>query len=914
MGKRSSKPTQRASGVRAEKLQALTELTRLMTSESESRRVFAEVARAATILLDGATARVWIDDPARRVLRLRASFGVNQQGDQLLADHSAIPYGQGLVGGIFESRQPAYIEDISEDSRLLNRRLATEAGLHSFAGWPLIAAGRVVGVLAVLTRARRRFTDEEQRLLDLLTGQAAIAITNAELLEETEQRRRAAESLAELGRAIAQSLDLDEIGRRIVASLRTLFAAEIAGLFRRDVGSGDLTAVAISTSVPGVGERDFTSAQALRVVGLAATARQPAQTADVMSDGGLHPVPGPRQTDEHRGWSALAVPLIAQDLAVGVLAIFGEAGRHFAEDEIKLMQAFADQAAHALENARLYADTAQRRQEAEELARVARVLTESLDVASVTKGVVDSVLSLFGANSSALYLSEPDGSARALAWGGQGRAHFEPNQRFPPGVGIIGRALTTGEPAWSGNILEDTEFPVPDDMRRRIAASGNRAVLAVPMRAKGRIIGGLSIAHDTPRHFAAPTIALLQAFADQAALALENAKLYDETQRAYDELSQAQAQLVRSETLRAIGEVASGAAHHLNNLLAVITGRTELLLRQPSTSEIRKPLELIKRSAMDAAEVVRRIRSFSRAHSTPVVESLDLNQLVQEVVELTRPRWRDQSQQQGISIDVSVDAGQILPVAGEAAALREVLMNLLLNAIDALPVGGTVVLRTWSDASRICCAVSDTGTGMSPEVQQRALEPFFTTKGPKSTGLGLSVNYGIVRAHGGTLAIESAPGRGTTVTFTLPAARPSETKVQSPPEAAARGAPLRVLVIDDDLNVRETIADILRGDGHEVEEVGHGRDGLARLHNGAALDLVITDLGMPEVTGWDIIRAANDRRPPVPIGLVTGWGDDPEGRPADCPGPDFVLAKPLTHAALRLALSRIAPRSTKSGS
>jgi GAF domain-containing protein len=1060
------RPADRPSTVRAEKLQVLTALTRLMTSESDSRRLFAEVARAATVLLEATAARVWIADPTRRVLRLEASVRGDGPTAPLPAEHPVIPYGAGLVGGIFESREPAYVEDIAEDARLLNRRLTTEGGLHGFAGWPLVAAGQTVGVLAVLTRPRRRFTDEEQQLLGLLTGQAAIAIANAVHLEETERRRRAAESLTSVGHATARSLDVGEIGRRIVDTLRPLFAARIAGLFRRDEGAGRLAAVALGTDAPGAAEGGLMSEAALRIVDDALTSRRSLQIADVG---------GPSHASRA---SALAVPLVAQDVGVGVLAVFGEPGRHFSADEVELMQAFADHAAHALQNARLYADTVQRRHEAEELARVATALTESLDVDSVTEGVVKSVLSLFGANSSALYWMEPDGSARALAWGGQGQSHFERNQRFPPGAGVIGRALVTGQPAWSGDILHDAELPVPADMRRRIAAAGNRAVLAVPMRAKGRTIGGLSIAHDTPRRFAPATIALLQTFADQAALALENARLYDETerrrdeaealarfartltetldvdavarrivdsvlalldahssqlrlvqpdgclgeacawtlrhpgpdrqppaetgvadvaartvqaarvpdvladttlplteearkrlaalgsravlaaplrakgkviavlsvadaeprafsdaevlllqtfadqaavaienaqlyqeaQRAYEELSRTQSQLVRSETLRAIGEVAAGAAHHLNNLLAVIKGRTELLLRRPSTTEIRAPLEIIRNAATDAADVVRRIRTFSRVRGSPVLESLDLNQLLHEIVELTRPRWLDDAQRRGNSIEVVFELGPVPLVAGEAAALREVLMNLLLNAIDALPAGGTVTLRTWSAGDQVACAVADTGIGMSTDVQRRAFEPFFTTKGPKSTGLGLSVNYGIIRAHGGTMAIDSAPGRGTTVSLTLPAATRHQARPPATETEAPVAAPLRILVIDDEPAVRETISDLLRADGHEVEEVGHGRDGIARLRSGGAFDLVITDLGMPDVTGWDVVRAARDQSPPVSIGLVTGWADDLDGRPADCPQPDFVLGKPLAHAALRLALAKVAPR------
>jgi GAF domain-containing protein/CheY-like chemotaxis protein/anti-sigma regulatory factor (Ser/Thr protein kinase) len=1068
VAKRSSAPAGHTAGVRAEKLQALTEFTRLITSESETTRLYPAIARAATVLLGTTAARLWIDDPARRVLRLQASVSTDGGADVLPAEHVTLPYGAGLVGRIFESRQPAYVEDIAEDPRLVNRRLATEGGLHGFAGWPLISSGRAVGVLSVLTRPRRRFTDEEHQLLDLLTGQAAIVIANVMHLEETERRRRAAESLSTLGRAVSQSLDLAEIARRTVESLRAMLGAPVAVLFRRD-DDGELTAMAVSRDA-GVSAATLSGAPLLRLLHDAVASRQPSPSESVAVEAGP-------------AFSALALPLVAKDVAIGALAALREPARPFAADDIELMQAFADQAAHALENAGLYADTVQRRHEAEELARVAAVLTASLDVRSVTHGVVNSVLSLFGANSSALYRMEPDGTAVALAWGGQGASHFEPNQRFPPGAGVIGRALTTGEAAWSRDILEDALLPVPPDMRRRIEAAGNRAVLAVPMRVKGRIIGGLSIAHDAPRRFKPATIALLQTFADQAALALENARLYDEmerrrreaeafarcarlltetldiatltdrivdsarglldahaaelrmlepdgslrqvacagafrehfvpghrlppgtgvagataragravrsedvltddaivltdelrarigrfgshgvlavplrakgtvigvltvtdakprrfadsdvvlletfadqaavaienaqlyeqAQRAYEELSRTQAQLVRSETLRAIGEVAAGAAHHLNNLLGIIVGRTELLLRRLASEEARRPLEIINRAALDAAEVVRRIRSFSRAHTTPVLERLDLNALVEDVVELTRPRWSDQAQRHGITLDVAVDLGPIPAVAGDAAALREVLVNLLLNAVDALPAGGRITVKTWHDARGVCCAVADTGVGMSPEVQRRALEPFFTTKGPKSTGLGLSVNYGIIGAHGGTLTIDSAPGRGATVTFTLPVADASTPAPRRDEAPASAPAALRILVIDDDPTIREVIADILRDDGHHVEEAAHGREGVARLAERDGPDLVVTDLGMPEVTGWDVIRAAKQRTPPLPVVLVTGWGDDPEDRPADCPPPDFALAKPVRHNALRLALSRVAARSTR---
>jgi signal transduction histidine kinase len=222
------------------------------------------------------------------------------------------------------------------------------------------------------------------------------------------------------------------------------------------------------------------------------------------------------------------------------------------------------------------------------------------------------------------------------------------------------------------------------------------------------------------------------------------------------------------ETLRAIEALASGAAHHLNNFLAVVVGHLQLALMKTDSADVRGHLAVAERAAQDGAEVVRRLSRFTSAHLAPRVQ-LDLNQVAAEVLSSLVPRATH-----GAAVDTSLEAGAIPPVAADATLMREVLSNLVLNAIEAMPEGGRIAIRTWADAGSVYCAVSDTGTGMAPDVQRRALEPFFTTKGLTSTGLGLSVNYGILRGYGGDLAIESMEGRGTTATFYLPAASPAD--------------------------------------------------------------------------------------------------------------------------------------------
>jgi len=281
-----------------------------------------------------------------------------------------------------------------------------------------------------------------------------------------------------------------------------------------------------------------------------------------------------------------------------------------------------------------------------------------------------------------------------------------------------------------------------------------------------------------------------------------------------------------------------------------------------------------------------------------------LCQLAQEVLDLTRPRWHNEALLRQIRIDTALDLGAIQPVAGELAPLREVLMNLVLNAIDAMPGGGRLGVRTWADGQGVHCDVSDSGAGMPEEVRQRALDPFFTTKGPKSTGLGLSVTYGIIQRHNGKLEIDSAPGRGTTVHVTLPSAGGAAVVPASSTPEPASPIHLRVLLVDDEPEVRSALADMLATSGHTTFQAAGGREALAWLEAGQPVDLVLTDLGMPGMTGADVARAVRGRWPHLRLGLMTGW-DETEGLVGETSGlVDFVIAKPFKLQALLDAYAR----------
>ncbi len=477
------------------------------------------------------------------------------------------------------------------------------------------------------------------------------------------------------------------------------------------------------------------------------------------------------------------------------------------------------------------------------------------------------------------------------------------------GEGIPGEVAELGDAIVIESMEKDARFPQAKDSRQ-----GGGSFLCMPLRAGDRVVGVMNLVRKEdagtippiPRPFSTSDLQFLATLLTYIAYAVDNARLLEDAQESarqrqsvVDDLRATQAQLVRGETLSALGKLASGMAHHLNNLFAVILGRLEILLvKVPADPDARRYIEIIQRAAQDGAEVVRRVQRFSRVQPVSRATPVDLNQLAQEVLELTRPRWHNEAQLRQIRIDTDLHLGGIKAVAGELAPLREVLMSLVLNAIDAMPGGGKLTLRTWSDAKDVHCTVSDTGSGMTDEVRQRAFEPFFTTKGPKSTGLGLSVTYGIVQRHNGGIDIESELGRGTTVHITLPAALPTFRPPPPVPVARAETAALRVLVVDDEPEVRTAVADLLGTAGYTAFEAAGGQEALTWLNAGQSVDLVLTDLGMPGMTGTDLARSVRGRWPSLRIGLMTGW-DETEAPAGEANSiVDFVIAKPFQLSAL----------------
>jgi len=359
--------------------------------------------------------------------------------------------------------------------------------------------------------------------------------------------------------------------------------------------------------------------------------------------------------------------------------------------------------------------------------------------------------------------------------------------------------------------------------------------------------------------------------------------------------------LIQSEKLRALGQMAGGVAHDFNNVLTIILGKTQLIkqrLNEYESGAITQTihdfsgyLDIIEKSALDGAQTVKRIQKLTQTKSEESFYKVDLNDVVTDAYNATKPIWKNQAEKEGIYIEFTLELNEVEPAAGNEAELREILNNMIFNSIDAIPEGGEIKIKTGSDKTHNYIRLSDTGIGMSEEVKDRIFDPFFTTKDMNASGLGLSVSYGILARHGGDVEAISEKGKGSTFIIKLPI----DWNAVEEPEISAikiREKNTRILVIDDQEEIRDILQEMLTAMGINVDIAQGGEEGLS-LFEQFDFDLVFTDLGMPGVSGWEVAKRIKDAKPTTPVALITGWGDQLSDKQLEEGAVDLFLAKPF---------------------
>ena len=455
---------------------------------------------------------------------------------------------------------------------------------------------------------------------------------------------------------------------------------------------------------------------------------------------------------------------------------------------------------------------------------------------------------------------------------------------------------------------------------RRLKLGALRAVVLAPLLVEQRsgVFGVLIVGRGAADSFSSSDCEFLSQLSENVALATNQAQLHAALQNAYDELRDTQQAILQQERLRALGQMASGIAHDINNAISPATLYLESILDRDEslTARTREQLVVVQRAVGDVAQTVARMGEFYRKREPQLeMAPINVNVILDQVPDLTRARWSNMAQARGATIVLRVEAAPQSPtILGIESELREALVNLVFNAADAMPEGGTITLRSrlaevgpHSLLHPVLIEVCDDGIGMDETTRSRCLEPFFTTKGEQGTGLGLAMVYGIAQRHCAELQIDSEPGKGTTMRLVFPEAAPA---IDSATHRALNrpSVALRILVVDDDPLLLHSLRDALEFEGHEVFCSNGGQAGIdafqASVQRQMPFPVVITDLGMPHVDGRQVATAIKKSAPATLVLMLTGWGQrlsESDGVPSHV---DYVLNKPPNMWALREALAR----------
>ena len=433
--------------------------------------------------------------------------------------------------------------------------------------------------------------------------------------------------------------------------------------------------------------------------------------------------------------------------------------------------------------------------------------------------------------------------------------------------------------------------------KERKALDRMEAELFLPLKTREGLRGVLILGRKlSGQDYSPEEVRMLRVATRQVAASLDNARLLAQLEQSLVELKQAQERLIQAERMRALGELANRVAHDFNNVLASILGRTELALEKVQEEKLKKDLEVVHEAARDGAQIVRKLRDFTRGEVREHFKPVRVNELVESTLQLVEHRLARQ-EQEATPIKVQLFLDRVAPISGDEGELKEVLTNLVINALDAMPNGGTLTIETRQENEEVIISIADTGVGMTPEVKRRIFEPYFSTKGSSGTGLGLSVVYGIIGRHRGRIKVESAPGKGSTFRVILPSLSPAGVEHGVPASGSKneavtrRKAKNKVLVIEDDPVLGEMMQTMLGQADFQAELAAGGREGLESFKR-SEHELVLTDLSLPDISGREVAREIKRLSPQTPVILITGQGiPNPQHLKKD--GIDAFLLKPF---------------------
>ena len=630
---------------------------------------------------------------------------------------------------------------------------------------------------------------------------------------------------------------------------------------------------------------------------------------------------------------AIAVPVRAEGEVAGVLyAGRRTLGAPFSTDDILLLLLLADRVGSGLVHEGLLERRGGHLAHLKELGAFAEETLIGRGLAQVLTRVCEAGCRVAGARAAAVALLAGDQQLELAA--ACGLPETTVSSRLDARDGLTGELFAIQGPVACRDIQGrrggENSF---------LGDGGFHACLGVPLRLGGRALGALYLADTEVKDFSTEEIEAAQVLACLAAVAVENSRVHDELRTAFEQTAAAQEGLVQSEKARALGEMAAGISREFNNIFAIILGKAQLLLVRTHDDPLREGLGMLEEAAWRGADIVHRLLGLAATTTEDTVSPVDMTALVQDAVGLTQSRWKDEPEGRGVHIEMIMDLQPAPPVMASPTALRETVMNLILNAVDAMPRGGRLAIQTRPSRGGVEIQVTDTGEGIPDGARPRIFDAFFTTRAPLRMGLGLAVVHGIVTRYRGAIGVTTG-GSGTTVKVWLPGAGPTPpappamrygpatmpepspapatteaipdvtpptplSAAEPPlapeavrpeavrPEAVREDPPVAsILVLEEEAQIRSTLVDALTQAGYRVEAAAEAPDGLEKLKRGG-FDLVLTDLSLPDRSGLQVARSVKRLSPQTPVVLITGWGHLLDHDRLRENGVDLILVKPF---------------------
>jgi PAS domain S-box-containing protein len=865
-------------------------------------------------------------------------LGTEEEAELVLAAHAGthadvpdtigrIPWGEGLVGAAAAERRTIAVGDL-EESEAVQKDALRRIGARAAAIVPIVGGERTLGVLCIACAEPHDCSPDDIAFVESTAVQIGSALHAANLYEKTRSEARRLAVVGELEREILGTFSRDEMLRIVGRHANDLIRGALIGLALRRPAADDPRGFGGAEAADIVFERLYSDASDEPILptrysmdemlsGEVIRTGVPVIRKEIPADTG-------RPFDElllREGIrSSLTVPILASGEPIGTLIWGAREPGAFSEDGALLALEIGNLLALALDRIRAYTAERRRAAELDGLFRAAGRLLAPQSVRDMVQTIADAACEQLGYARCCVMLLDPEReslSIRGVSGVRLGDELLACEWPVSDGSGfsvaeciVSGRALVLGGPDAEQRFPADLPYAREFLATPDVLPGKTSSYAAAPLVAGGKALGAVVVDRGPDGPPIEPEeVSVIGAYARHAGLALQGARLLEETQQTLRQLRETQEELIRLERLRAFSQITSALAHDLNNRMAVISASAELMLESlvgSGRADLAGALADIKEKAAEASDLVRKIQeatgSPARRGDTGF-EEVDLCDIAQRAVWLTEGRRMHQAPP---TAQVVTRLAASCRVSGCAQDLKEVILSLIDNALEAAgPGGGTVTVHVTDEGSHVRVSVADRGPGVPAEILDRIFDPFFTTK-PEHSGGALARAKGVVERHGGEIGARNVAAGGAEVWFRIPVAAPApapEPQLTAMPGPALGGEPLRVLVVEDEPLVRKLLVQMIRRDGHEATEVGTAESAIKALEGPETFDVVFTDLGLPGMSGWDVADWISANRPGVAVVLVTGWGDEISEEDRADRRIAHVLAKPFTGAGVREALA-----------